>query len=186
MNIKAGHTSKGPINGTTFRDKEGLKNMLIAELFILCILFWAICYLNTGSDDKNIKSYSSYPNEVQKIVKKNPVLQSKIKTASPIVSFVSNILIFGAVLFIFGLFVKEDGFMPNFTNLLILGQCLNAFDFLIIDMLWWRNSKRIRFAGTEDKRKLYSNPKKHFVSFLKGIVVFLIVAVIDGLILTVI
>ena len=158
--------------------------MLILELIILCALFWGICYLNTGSDDKNIKSYASYPDEVQEMIKKNPVLQSKIKTVLPVMSFVSNILVFGVVLLIFGVFVKKDGFMANFTNLLILGQCLNAFDFLVIDMLWWRNSKRIRFTGTEDRQDLYSNPKKHFVSFLKGIIAFLIIAVIDGMILT--
>lgn len=157
--------------------------MLILELIILCVLFFAICYLNTGSDEKNIKSYASYPDEVQKMVKKKTDLQTKIKTISPVVSFVSNILIFGVVLFIFGVFVKVDGFTANFMHLLILGPCLNAFDFLVIDMLWWRNSKRVRFKGTEDRRNLYSNPKKHFISFLKGIVVFLIVAVIDGMIL---
>lgn len=118
------------------------------------------------------------------MIKKNPALQDKIKTASPVVSFVSNILVFGIVLFIFGLFVKADGFRTNFVNLLILGQCLNAFDFLVIDMLWWRNSKRVRFTNTKDRGELYSNPKKHFVSFLKGMVVFLIVAIIDGAILT--
>lgn len=158
--------------------------MLIVELVTLCALFWVICYLNTGSDDKNIKSYASYPDEAQEMVKKNPALQAKIKTASPVVSFVSNILVFGIVLFIFGLFVKADGFRANFVNLLILGQCLNAFDFLVIDVLWWRNSKRVRFTNTKDRGELYSNPKKHFVSFLKGVVVFLIVAIIDGAVLT--
>lgn len=75
--------------------------MLIVELVILCVLFWGICYLNTGRDDKNIKSYASYPDEVQEMANKNPVLQSKIKTSSPFVSFVSNIVVFGTVLFIF-------------------------------------------------------------------------------------
>lgn len=158
--------------------------MLIAELVILCVLFLGICCLNTGSDDKNIKSYASYPDEVQEMVRKNPALQSKIKTVSPFVSFILNIVVFGIVLFIFGLFVKEDGFKANFVNLLTLGQCLNAFDFLVIDMLWWRNSKRVRFADTKDRKELYSNPKKHFVSFLKGIAAFLMIAVIDGAILT--
>ena len=120
---------------------------------------------------------------MQEIIKKNPVLQAKIKTVSHVMSFVSNILVFGIVLFIFGLFVKASGFRTNFVNLLILGQCLNAFDFLVIDMLWWRNSKRVRFTGTKNRKELYSNPKKHFASFLKGIAVFLIIAVIDGAIL---
>lgn len=160
--------------------------LLILELTILCLVFWAICFLNTGSDEKNIKSFASYPDEIQKIVKENPELQSKIKSISPVVSFASNIIVFGVVLFIFGLFLKKLSFKTNFVSLLILGQALNAFDFLVIDMLWWRHSKRIRFEGTKDRAKLYSNPKKHFISFLKGIALFLIVAVIDGLILSLI
>lgn len=122
--------------------------LLILELIILSLIFWGICFLNTGSDEKNIKSYASYPDEIQKIVKENPKLWQKIKSVSPVVSFASNILVF--------------------------------------DMLWWRNSKRIRFEGTNDRSDLYSNPKKHFISFLKGIALFMIIALIDGLILSII
>ena len=122
--------------------------LLILELIILSLIFWGICFLNTGSDEKNIKSYASYPDEIQKIVKENPKLWQKIKSVSPVVSFASNILVF--------------------------------------DRLWWRNSKRIRFEGTKDRSELYSNPKKHFISFLKGIALFMIIALIDGLILTII
>ena len=121
--------------------------MLIAELVILCILFWGICYLNTGSNDKNIKSYASYPDEVQEMIKKNPALQAKIKVTSPVVSFVSNILVFGIVLFIFGLFVKADGFMANFINLLILGQCLNAFAVFLLSFFVGTRRRAVSGVG---------------------------------------
>lgn len=55
--------------------------MLIVELVILCILFWGICYLNTGSDDKNIKSYASYPDEVQEMVKNKFILALAISVS---------------------------------------------------------------------------------------------------------
>ena len=100
--------------------------------------------------------------------------------------FVSNVLMFGVILLIFGFFIKEEGFISNFVNLMILGQCINAFDFLVTDMLWWRNTKRTRFTGTENMAELYKSPKKHLVSFLKGILVFVIVAVLDGMILSLI
>lgn len=158
--------------------------MLIIELVLLCALFWGICYINTGSDTKNLKSYASYPDEIQKIIKENPVLSSEIKITSSLISFLSNIIIFGVVIFIFGIFIKEKSFTSNLINLSILGQSLNLFDFLVIDMLWWRNSKRIRFTGTENMAHLYKNPQKHFISFLKGILVFLIIAVIDSLLLS--
>lgn len=160
--------------------------MLIAEIVILCFMFFGVCYFNTGSDEKNIKSFSSYPDAVQSIIKENPILIGKIKTVKPFISFISNIVVFGLVLFIFGLFIKQKSFGDNFVKILILGQCLNAFDFLIIDMLWWRNSKRIRFTGTENMSTIYKSHRKHLVSFLKGIIVFLIIAIIDGLLLSLI
>lgn len=160
------------------------EDMLGAETAILCALFFVICYINTGSDEKNIKSYSSYPDEVQNIVKERPVLKEKTRITNSLTSFLSNILVFGVVLLIFGFFIKEKDFSENFINLMILGQCLNAFDFLIIDMLWWRNTKRTRFTGTENMSSLYKKPKKHLVSFFKGILVFFIVALADGLILS--
>lgn len=67
--------------------------------------------------------------------------------------------------------------------MLILGQILNAFDFFIIDLVWWRNSKRIRFSEIESDPVLYHSSKKHFISFLKGVVLFFLVAIIDGFIL---
>lgn len=160
--------------------------MLLVEIFIVCVLFFLLCYCNTGGDKKNIKSFSSYPDEIQQIVRENPILRDKIKMTKPHISFISNILIFTVLFVMFGLFMKKDSFIGNFINIMILGQSLNLFDFLAIDMLWWRNSKRIRFAGTEHMDNLYKNPKKHVISFIKGIVAFFLVAIIAGLVLVLI
>lgn len=158
--------------------------MLEIEIFILCALFFLICYCNTGSDKKNRKSLSSYPDEIQQIVRENAILNDKIKTTTPLISFISNIIVFTVIFFVAGLFIKRANFMDNFINLLIVGQSLNLFDFLVIDMLWWRNSNRIRFTGTEHMDKAYKNPRKHFISFLKGILVFFFVSIIDGILLS--
>lgn len=66
----------------------------------------------------------------------------------------------------------------------ILEQSLNLLDLLVIDLLRWRNTKRVRFSGTENMADIYRNPKKHIISFIKAIFVFLIAAVADGLILS--
>ena len=158
--------------------------MLFFETSVLCLLFFFICYANTGTDEKNIKSYNSYPDEVQNILKNNPEFLSSIKTVKPSVSFISNLITFTIVLFIFGFFIRENNFGANFFNILFMGEILNAFDLLIIDLLWWRNSERIRFTGSKDKPELYKNPKKHIASFFRGAVVFLLVAFIDGFLLT--
>ena len=53
--------------------------MLLAEGMLLCSLFWAFCWLGTGSDEKNIRNFSTYPDEVQKIVKASPELSGNIR-----------------------------------------------------------------------------------------------------------
>lgn len=158
--------------------------MLLVVVIILCVLFFFICYCNTGSDKKNMKSLSSYPNEIQDIVRESTTLNDKRKATASLITFISNILMFTVILFVFALVIKKENFTENFINVFILGQSLNLFDFLVIDMLWWRNTNRVRFTGTEYMDKLYKNPKKHVVSFVKGILAFLIVAIIDGLLLS--
>lgn len=73
--------------------------------------------------------------------------------------------------------------MQNFVSLTIMGQSLNVFDFLVIDLLWWRNTKRIRFTKIPEKR-IVSESEKHIWSFIRGVVMYLIIALVDGYILT--
>ncbi|BBF43697.1 hypothetical protein lbkm_2385 [Lachnospiraceae bacterium KM106-2] len=152
---------------------------LLIECIVLCLLFFAICFLGTGSDEKNIKSFNSYPDEIQNIMMNNDKWKDKIVKKSPLLSFLSNIFVFSIVLFLLGFIIKSDNWIHNFINILVLGEILNAFDLLFIDMIWWRNTKRVRFQGTEHLDRTYRNPKKHIESFLKGIFLFLIVAFID-------
>ena len=104
--------------------------MFFAIIIAVNLLFFLICYAGTGNDEKNIKSYSSYPDEIQKIIKSNTRLYEKTKITSPIATFMANIIMFGVILLIFGFLIKQDSFEKNFINIFILGQCLNAFDFL--------------------------------------------------------
>ena len=53
----------------------------------------------------------------------------------------------------------------------------------MIDLLWCRNTKRIRFSFLPEK-KYYQNPKKHMESFLHGIPLFAAIAALIALIVT--
>lgn len=97
--------------------------------------------------------------------------------------FISNFLLFLFVLFILGLFIKENGFTHNFLCLSIIGQGLNIFDLFIVDLLWWRNTKRVRLRKMPEK-ELYQNPKKHIEAFIRAFIMYLLIALIDGYILT--
>ena len=158
--------------------------LLFIETISLCLLFWLLCYLGTGTDEKNLKSFRSYPDAVQSMLKADPKLKDQIRVRSPWAVFFSNIITFTVILFLLGLTLREKTFFKNFLNILILGECLNAFDFFIMDLLWFRNSRRTRFEGTKDEKRLYRDPKNHFAAFLRGIPAFVIVAVIDGIILS--
>ena len=81
---------------------------------------------------------------MQNRIKSIAEYQGKFKESNKVVTFISNFLLFLFVLFILGLFIKENGFTHNFLCLSIIGQGLNIFDLFIVDLLWWRNTKRVR------------------------------------------
>jgi len=61
---------------------------------------------------------------------------------------------------------------------LTLGEGLGVFDLVVIDLLWWRNTKRIRFSFLPEQSH-YQDPTKHISSFLRGIPLFALVAVLS-------
>jgi hypothetical protein len=89
------------------------------------------------------------------------------------------------VFLIFGFSIKSNNLKTNFANILVIGEVLNLFDLVAIDLIWWRNTKRIRFKDIPEK-EMYQNSKQHIDSFLRGIIMYLFIAIIDGIILTII
>lgn len=157
--------------------------MLVIETVILCSAFFALCFLGTGTDEKNLRNYMSYPDEVQKQIKEIEEYQGKYKETGRFVAWIANFLLFTVLFLFFGIAIRQTSFMHNFICLLILGETLNAFDLIVIDLLWWRNTKRIRLLKIPQK-ELYQNPKKHIEAFLRALVLYFFVAVLDGYLLT--
>lgn len=157
--------------------------MLLVEVIVLCSLFFALCFLGTGTDEKNLKSFSSYPDEVQLRLKEMEEYRGKWKEFNFFVAFIANFVVFALLFLIFGHFIRRDNFLKNFVSLLILGEVLNVFDLVVIDLFWWRNTKRIRFSKIPEKA-LYKNPKKHVDAFVRGLVMYALVALLDGYLLT--
>ena len=156
-------------------------------MFIFFFLYWGICYLCTGTDEKNLMGLRSYPINVQKIVREKMDNAPKAKSIPNIL--ISNILLFTIVFSIMGLLFKNiynfNNYLSAFIYFLLLGEGLGLFDLLIIDLLWWRNTKRIRFSFLTDKQ-YYQDPKMHIDSFIRGIPLFIVVAILSALITTII
>ncbi len=108
--------------------------IIIIETIILCIIFSLLCYFGTGTDEKNLKSYSSYPDEVRSRIKDIAEYQGQFKESNKIIAFVSNFLLFLCLLFALGLLIREKNYWHNFLALTVIGQGLNFFDLLIIDL----------------------------------------------------
>ncbi len=151
-------------------------------------LYWGICFLCTGTDKKNLAGLRSYPDAVQDIVcEKLGGRAPKEKSMSA--TLLSNLVLFTAVFCVIGLIFREilafGGYLPAFRYFLILGEGLGLFDFLIIDLLWWRNTRRIRFSFLPDKL-YYKYFSKHLGSFVRGIPLFAGIAALSAWIVTVI
>ena len=149
-------------------------------------LHWGVCFLGTGTDRKNLIGLRSYPEEVQTRVRSDPQLGKDVpKEKSTAAIWLSNLLLFTALFPVLGLALKSvlnlDAYLPAFWYFLAFGEGLGLFDLLVIDLLWWRNTKRIRFSFLPEK-KSYQDPKKHIESFLHGIPLFAAIAALTALI----
>ncbi len=157
-------------------------------LFVVffCGLLFYICFKNTGNDAKNMMGFRSYPDEVQKAIRKDSDLKKIApEDKDPLTIMIANLIIFTIMFSVFGVVFKDrlefTNFLDIFIFFLITGEILNLFDLLVIDLLWWRNTKRIRFSILPEK-EAYQDLKKHIDSFLRGIITFVFVALATSLI----
>ncbi len=157
--------------------------MLLIETVILCVVFFGVCFLSTGTDEKNLRNYISYPDEVQERIKETKEYLGKYKETGIFDVWMVNFLIFSVLFLLLGSIIRQTKFMHNFISLLVVGEILNVFDLIVIDLLWWRNTKRIRLSKIPQKER-YQNPKKHIEAFLRAMVLYFFVAVLDGYLLT--
>lgn len=162
--------------------------MKIIVAVVFYILYWGVCFLGTGTDRKNLIGLRSYPEEVQNRVRTHPQLAKDApKEKNVAVVLLSNLLLFTVVFSVLGLVLRGvlglHDYLSVFWYFLAFGEGLGLFDLLVIDLLWWRNTKSIRFSFLPD-RKYYQNPQKHIGSFLRGIPLFAAVAALTAAVVT--
>lgn len=160
--------------------------ILVAVVFYF--LYWGVCFLMTGTDRKNLSGLRSYPEEVQNRVRNNPHLAKAVpKEKSMAMILLSNLLLFTVVFSILSIVLKYTlglkGYRSAFWYFLAFGEGLGLFDLIVIDLLWWRSTKRIRFSFLPEK-KYYQNPEKHIGSFVRGIPLFAVAAAVAAGIVT--
>ncbi len=152
------------------------------------LLYWGMCFLCTGTDKKNLAGLRSYPDAVQDVVRERLGGDAPKEKSIPSI-LLSNLVFFTVIFCVLGLALKSvlafDSYPPAFWYFLILGEGLGLFDLLVIDLLWWRSTRRIRFTFLPDKA-LYQDPSKHLGSFWRGIPLFAAVAALSAWVVTLI
>ena len=156
-----------------------------------CILFSVLGRMLSRNrhGQENLIGLRSYPDEVQTRVRSDPQLGKTVpKEKSRAAILLSNLLLFTVVFSVLGLALKSvlglNNYLSAFWYFLAFGEGLGLFDLLVIDLLWWRSTKRIRFSFLPEK-KYYQDPKKHIESFLHGMPLFAAIAALTALIVTV-
>lgn len=141
------------------------------------------CVLGSGTDKKNLRHYASYPDVVQMRIRELECYQGQFKEVAILPHWIANLFLFAALFFLLVLPLRQGQFVDNFVALLFLGETVNVFDLAVIDLLWWRNTQRIRLSALPQKQ-LYQNPQKHIEAFFRAAVMFVLVALLDGYLLS--
>lgn len=158
--------------------------MRIFVAVVLYLLYWGMCFLGTGGDQKNLRSLRSYPKKVQERVRAEKSLADKVPAPKPVAAvLLSNLILFTVVFSLLGIALKHvlelDSYLSTFLYFLFLGEGLGLFDLVVIDLCWWRNTPRIRFSFLPEK-EAYQDPALHVDSFLRGIPLFALAAALGA------
>lgn len=158
--------------------------MRIALPIVFYALYWGVCWLATGSDKKNLAGLRSYPDAVQRQVRAR--MDAPAEKSMPAI-LAGNLVLFTVVFSALGLAFRRalalSGDLGAFWYFLAFGEGLGLFDLVVIDLLWWRNTKRIRFSFLPEKQA-YQDPRKHLGSFWRGIPLFAATAALSAAIVS--
>lgn len=146
---------------------------------IVYAAYFLICFLGTGTDQKNMKMFYAYPPAVQTKIRNNSKLNGMIPKKHTLRSAFLYLLLFTVLFCLIAWIFGMHDFWKTFICFLIMGEGLNLFDLVVVDALWWRHTKRIRFLGIEDAGD-YQSMKTHLASFWRGIPIFALAAAITA------
>lgn len=154
----------------------------IIFVVFFCLLMFYLAYKNSGSDAKNMINFKHYSDEAQKAIRKDDDLRKIAPDDKSVLALLISNLIINLILFgFFGVIFKKQlaftGYMDAFIFFLVAGELVNLFDLLVIRLLWWPNTKRIRFSILP-KKEYYQDRKKHINGFLMNIPVYIVVALL--------
>ena len=129
--------------------------ILVLQVVLYCLLFTALVALSFRGKAINIIYF--YPKSViDKAVEFGYTDYRTVKRNKLIFYSLFIVLMFGSLILIVGSWNKINDFKQAFIQLNIFLQSWNIFDGLVMDILWTKNSKKLKIKGIEDSEYIPS------------------------------
>lgn len=153
--------------------------IIACGLFSLAIL--PLVYKNP------INHIMSYPKAIRKRVESLPEYQGMIKKTETrdILRKILGAVVFVVILALVSYFSGAKTFKTAFWHSFIIGQSVNWFDVIVLDIMIFCNSEKIKIKGTEDMVSEYKSKTHHVIGGLQGTVFGVIVSVITGFLVSI-
>lgn len=154
--------------------------ILFIECVVACAIFNAII---TPSVMRNpLNHIMSYPKAIRTRVEGLSQYREVIhKTEQKhilmkIVTCIISVVLLACVAYLSG----AHTFTGVFIHVFVIFFAVNIYDLVVMDILIFCKSKRVRIPGTEDMVKEYESPKHHMIGAIKGTVIGVVVALLSG------
>lgn len=156
--------------------------IIVSESIILCIVFTLMVYIMSREP---IKTLYNYPPKIQERVKsldeyKDVIPTQKNKIVVKILASIIFLVIICVILrYINGYTTFKDSFKYGF----LLWTIVNAYDAIVLDIIWFCHNKHFVFKGTEDMVKEYHDYWFHIKGFFIGETLALVICALAGVII---
>ena len=156
--------------------------IIVIECIILCLIFSLMVYIMSKNP---IATLYNYPPRIQEKIKSMKEYKDKIPTTQNKVvakSFVAVMIIIIVSLilrYVNGYTTFKEGFLYS----LLIWTVVNIYDVVVMDILWFCQSPKFIFKGTEDIIKEYKNYWFHIKEGLIGQIIGTIICLAIGLVI---
>lgn len=160
--------------------------IVLIECVILCMVFTLMVFVMAKNP---IATLYNYPPKIRQKVESMEEYKDKIPTTKNMLAakLTAAILIVVIVSLILRYINNYTTFMDAFKYSLLIWTVVNIYDVIVMDILWFCQSDRFVFKGTEDIRHEYRNYWFHIkggiIGQVIGTIVCLVIACVVGFIL---
>ena len=155
--------------------------VILIECIVLCLVFtFMVCIMAKNP----IATLYNYPPKIQERVKSLAEYKDKIPTnKNKVVAKTFAALIIVIIVSLILRYVNGyTAFNETFFSAVTIWTVVNAYDVVVMDIIWFCHDKRFRFKGTEEMGAEYTNYMFHIKEGLKGEIIGITVSIIIGMV----